>query len=90
MYSQVAEKIIEEQEGIIGPVAIEQARKVPGLKLDWANHQVSLEGDEKTILEQLVDQYKELFGQTSVEVCKQAVRGLLTNIPQNQIPSVLL
>ena len=43
----MAQKIIKEQEGIIGPVALEQARKVPGLRLDWAKHEVKFEGDQK-------------------------------------------
>ena len=62
--------IIREQEGIIGPVALEQARKVPGLKLDWPKHEVVLEGNKKEIVEKLVEQYEYLFGQASVEVCK--------------------
>lgn len=90
VFAQMVEKIIKEQEAIIGPVALEQARKVPGLSLDWKKHEVKLEGDQKTILEKLVEQYKYLFGQASVEVCKDAVKKLLPQIPQDQIPQMLM
>lgn len=89
IYAQIAEKIIEEQENIIGPVALEQARKVQGLKVDWQKHEIELSGNETDILEKLVEQYKGLFGQASVEACKEAAGSLLTQIPQNKIPSLL-
>lgn len=89
IFAQIAEKIIREQEGIIGPVALEQASKVPGLTLNWLKHEVVLVGDKKEIVEKLVEQYEHLFGQASVEVCKDAVKGLISTIPQNQMPQFL-
>lgn len=83
IYSQAAEKIIKEQEGIIGPVALEQARKVAGLKVDGA---IAIEGDKTEVLQHLVEQYEHLFGRASVEVCKEAVQGL---IPPEQLPALL-
>lgn len=89
VYAQMAEKIIKTQEGIIGPVALEQAGKVAGLKLDWPKHEVSLDGDKKNILEKLVEQYKGLFGQASVEMCKDAVRSLSAKMPAADLPQLL-
>jgi hypothetical protein len=89
IFAEAAKKIIEEQENIIGPIALEQARKVNGLTLDWSKHQVTLEGNQTTVLEKLVEQYEHLFGQASVEACKEAVRGLISQLPPNQIPSLL-
>lgn len=89
IFAQIAEKIIREQEGIIGPVALEQARKVVGLIINWPKHEVILEGDKKEIVEKLVQQYEHLFGQASVEVCKDAVKDLVSAIPQNQMPQFL-
>ena len=89
IFAQMVEKIIQEQERIIGPVAVEQARKVQGLKVDWEKHEVVLEGNEKEIIEKLVEQYEFLFGRASVEVCKDAVKSLLSKVPQDQIPSLL-
>ena len=57
IFAQLVEKIIKEQETIIGPVALEQARKVSGLIINWEKHEVKLEGDKKEIVEKLVEQY---------------------------------
>lgn len=90
IYTQLAEKIVKEQETIIGPVAFEQALKVPGVTIDAATHQVALSGNEKEIVENLVKQYEGLFGRTSVEVCKEATRDIVSNSPRDQIPQILL
>lgn len=88
-FEKIASKIIQEQEGIIGPIALEQAQKVPGLVLNWSNREVKLTGDHKSIIDGLVDQYKHLFGQASVAVCKEAAKDLLREIPESQRPSLL-
>jgi hypothetical protein len=90
IYSELANKIIKEQESIIGPVAVEQARKVSGLSINPDSHEITLNGDEKEIIQNLVRQYELLFGRTSVEVCKEAVRGIISQAPQDQVPQLLL
>lgn len=87
LYAQIANKIIKEQQAIIGPIALEQARKVSGLKIDDKVNDVQLQGNEKEIIEKLVEQYQHLFGQTSVEVCKEAIRGL--DVSADQLPALL-
>jgi len=87
---QAAEKIITEQEKIIGPIALEQAKKVPGLSVDLQKHEVKIEGDQKEILQKLVEQYQHLFGQASVEVCKDAVKDIIKQAPSDKIPSLIL
>ncbi len=89
IFAQLAEKIIKEQEGIIGPVALEQAHKVKGLNVDWQKHEVSFVGNKTDVVEKLVEQYRSLFGQASVEACKEAVRGIIADVPQNQVPPLL-
>jgi hypothetical protein len=86
-YEQAAEKIIKEQENIVGPLALEQAKKASGLEVD--DHIVKFTGDRLKALDSLVEQYKQLFGQTSVEVCKDAAQSFFTKLPPNQIPSLL-
>lgn len=86
IYAQIVEKIIKVQEGIIGPIALEQARKVPGLKVDLANHDVKFEGKQKEILDKLVAQYKSLFGQTSVEMCRDAIKGIVSEMKRDELP----
>ena len=89
LYAQIAEKIIKQQENIIGPVAIEQAEAVSGLTVDWDKHQVNVSGDGVAVIDHLVEQYKELFGQISVEVCKEAAGGLIDKLPSGKHPKTL-
>lgn len=84
VFAQAAEKIIKQQQGIIGPVALEQARKVPGLKV---NGTVAIEGNKTQVLEKLVEQYEHLFGRASVEVCKDAISSI--KLPPDQVPALL-
>lgn len=88
--NQVSVRIIKEQELIMGPVAWEEAKKVNGFKvINQQSGEVSFEGDPKDVLDRLVAQYSRLFGQVSVEVCKEAVQDLLVELPQDQIPTSL-
>jgi len=87
--AQVAQKIIQEQEKIIGPIALEQAKKVQGLSIDWDKREVKLAGDEKLVLENLVKKYQSLFGRASVEVCKEAVGSVGDKISPTNLPDIL-
>ena len=89
VYAQIAEKIIEQQEDIIGPIAIEQAKLVKILKVNWPQHQVSVTGDPQIAIDQLVGQYKLLFGQIAVETCKEAAEKILAELPSEKRPSSL-
>lgn len=90
IFGTIVEKIIKEQEKIIGPIALEQARKVQGLNVDMQKHEIKFVGNQKEILEKLVEQYQHLFGQASVEVCREAVKGIIAGAPKESIPSLLL
>ncbi|OGY36915.1 MAG: hypothetical protein A3E36_02255 [Candidatus Andersenbacteria bacterium RIFCSPHIGHO2_12_FULL_45_11b] len=87
--NQLVDKIIQEQALIIGPVAWEQAQKVTGLRINIQSHEVDIEGDARDVLERLVAQYEKLFGKASREVCRDAVRPLLSQVPESDVPSVL-
>lgn len=89
VYAQIAAKIIERQESIIGSLAIEQARHIPGLQVDWPDRSVSISGDKATIIDELVQAYKELFGDISVEVSKEAAHSLLTELKAEELPHTL-
>ncbi len=89
VYNKIAVKIIQSQEAIIGPVAIEQARQVPHLRLDWDHNRALIDGNAANVINQLVEVYKELFGQISVEVSKEAVAKLVGDIPAEKLPEAL-
>lgn len=89
VYDTLATSIIEHQESIIGPVAVERAKSVSGLAVDWKTKTVQISGDPKNVIDHLVDQYKALFGQISVEVCKEAVGRLGQQMSPDQMPTSL-
>lgn len=87
IYVQMAGEIIRVQQSIVGPVALEQAKRVNGLTLK--DMKVEIQGDKKSVIDELIKQYQALFGQASIEVCKSAVRGLTPALSQDQLPSLL-
>ncbi len=89
VYEQIAVRIIKGQEAIIGPVAIEQAKRVDGLSLDWDQHEISIADNKVIVLDELIQIYKELFGHISVEVSKQAAGSLMDQLPAGGLPESL-
>jgi len=85
-YESIVVAIIKEQEAVIGPIAIDQARLVPGLNIDWDKKEAVLSQDPKQTIDRLVEQYKSLFGMISVEVCKEAVGRLAQHLSADQMP----
>ena len=89
VYSQIVQRIIKQQESIIGPIAVEQAEHIHNLRLDWGKKDVSVSGDGAKVIDDLVGQYKELFGKISVEVCKEAAGPLMSQLPAGKLPKTL-
>lgn len=89
VYAKIVERIIKQQESIIGPVAVEQAQQVRNLDIDWKNHKVAVKGDGAKVIDDLVDQYKDLFGKISVEVCKEAAEPFMNQLPAGKLPKAL-
>ena len=87
-YNKIADQIIKQQELVIGPVAWEEAKKVSGLSIKEQN--VRINGDVKKVLEALVNQYAKLFGRASIEVCKDAVKSMVANLNNKDLPAILL
>jgi hypothetical protein len=88
VYSQIASQIIKDQEVIIGPIALEQAKKVKGLTITSIDN-ITIKGDTKSVLEELVGQYVRLFGRASVEICKEAVHEIKSSVSTNELPDIL-
>lgn len=87
-YSQIVSQIIRDQAEIIGPIALEQARKISGLEISTPEN-VKITGDAKDVLGNLVEQYSKLFGRASIEVCKEAVRETKSPLKENDLPDIL-
>lgn len=88
---EIITKIILEQELIIGPLAWEEAAKVEGISVSEAEKVVKITNNINTsdTINKLVKQYERLFGRASVEACKDAVKGLLPKLKQDEIPEML-
>lgn len=87
-YNQAIARIIKEQQSIIGPMALDMAKKVSGLQVVSADD-VKVMGNNKTVLNDLVGQYAKLFGRTSVEVCKEAFSIYADKISASDVPDIL-
>ncbi|MBI4407864.1 MAG: hypothetical protein HY565_05205 [Candidatus Kerfeldbacteria bacterium] len=85
----MAIRIIKEQELIIGPIAWDEAKKVQGMTVQYEKREVTLQQDEPGVVDRLVSQYERLFGRASREVCKEAVRDIISELPQDQLPTAL-
>ncbi len=88
---QIASKIIREQEMVIGPLAWIEAGKVAGIKIvDQNKGEVNFsDGDPKIVIDKLISQYENIFGQTSREVCREAAASLVADLPPSEVPSSL-
>jgi len=87
--STVIRAIVSGQRSIIGPMAIDQANRVPGLKVSTNLDSITISGDLKEILSNLVHQYEQLFGRASVEACKDSIKEILPKISAKDIPDFL-
>lgn len=87
-YVQAIRRIIKEQQSIIGPIAVDQAKKVSGLQVSSADD-VKIIGNKKQVLGSLVDTYAQIFGKASIAVCKEAFASLADKIPTGEVPDVL-
>jgi len=88
--TQIASKIIKEQELVIGPLAWSEAMKVQGLRVDQQKGEATIfNGDPKAAIDRLVAQYERLFGRASHQVCREAAASLIATLSPAEIPSSL-
>lgn len=76
----------------MGPVAWDQAGKVPGLQIiDKSKESISIEvgKNEVLVINNLVSRFENLFGRAGREVCKEAVGALVADLQPSQVPSSL-
>jgi len=80
----IIKQIITDQEKIIGPLAIEYAKSVSGLSVSGTVNQleINLSGNGSKTLKDLVEAYKDIFGNASVSVVKESVAKVLNNKPE--------
>lgn len=90
LFNQILVEIIKRQERIAGHLAWEQVRRIENIIVnDETIVNVSINGDPKKAIDQLVYSYKNLFGDIAVDVSKSAVRYLTAELPSDQVPDSL-
>jgi hypothetical protein len=87
-YIDAVKRIIHDQEQLIGPLALDLARGAGGLVVSGMQ-EVALQGDPKTVLENLVVQYTRVFGNASVQVSKSAIRKAGVTFSVEELPEIL-
>lgn len=87
VYEDLVASIVSAQLEIIGPVAIDQANLVEGITVT-KDLKVTIEKEPLAAISALVQQYKTLFGQISVDVCKEAV-GRVAHLSAEMLPASL-
>jgi hypothetical protein len=88
VYSVIATHILKEQLSVIGPLAFDQAKMVSGVMIDNGNI-INIKGNGKEVLTNLVMQFEKLFGQASIEACKDAVKEAGVTISDKDLPDIL-
>jgi len=89
IFSEIVVRIIESQENIIGPIALQQAKQVNGLDVDWQNKKVDIKNNSPKVVDALVNKYKDLFGDMAVQTCQDVARQLVTQLPPAEQPQTL-
>ncbi|HVW66634.1 MAG TPA: hypothetical protein VHA78_02790 [Candidatus Peribacteraceae bacterium] len=91
IYDQIAERIIKEQELLIGPIAWYEAGKVEGLVVkDNKKGIVAVNAKNGgAVVNKLVDRFTNIFGRAGQEVCKESVSALIADMQPSQIPASL-
>lgn len=85
IYIEIVKSIITDQEKIIGPLAIEYAKKVSGLNIKGErldNLEINISKAAPEVLRNLVEAYKEIFGNASVSVVKESIAKVLQSKPE--------
>jgi len=69
---------------VMGPLAINEARKVPGLVFSNSDFEhIKISGEPGKAITSLVKQYERIFGTASIEVCKDTVKEIKPPLPPN-------
>ena len=88
--SEIATAIVRHQTEIIGPLATQQASKVHGVVVSQNSVQIlETSSDPQQILVELVNKYAQIFGNTSIEVCKDALKEANITISTKDLPQIL-
>ncbi len=77
-YKKMLSDLIKKQMVMLGPnIALDKARKVPGLKVDDAGEVLDMDGDPRQVLKGVANEYMALSGQ----IAQMTLNTLLEKYP---------
>ena len=88
-YEAIIKTVIKAQEAIIGPLALDIANQISGVKVYPGISVIEIKGDAEEILTKLVEKYGEIFGQASIETCKDAMAKVKPELKESDVPDIL-
>lgn len=88
LYNKILREILKRQREIIGPLAITQAKTVKGINISGDEVDIIEGVDQKKVLSNLVIAYSNIFGNVSIEVCKDAVKNI-SGVTKKDLPNIL-
>ena len=78
-YGQMLTDLIQKQMVVLGPnIALDKARKVPGLKVSDDGTVLEVSGDPQMVLKGVANEYMQLSGQ----IAQMTLNSLLEKYPQ--------
>lgn len=88
-YCEIATAIIQKQIGILGKdVALKKVAAVRDIVANDEGEVITMYKPAQA-LESLVEQYKEVSGETAVQFCQNAAQPIITQYPNLTIPTIL-
>jgi hypothetical protein len=81
VYNTIILAIVKDQEKIIGPMALNEANSVKGLQLSDDYNLVTISGDPEKVANELVSNFKALFGNASIEIMKESINKAMQQNP---------
>lgn len=84
---EVATAIVSGQRRLMGEVAWKLAARVPGVRVD--DEQVQVTGDPTDVIEGLVAEFSQITGPLGVRLCYTSAKAMLSRHPEMRIPSFM-
>ena len=90
LFNQILTEIIKRQVRIAGPLGWQEVRKVASVSIiNEESVVVSMVGDPKKTIDELIYRYKNFFGDIAVKVSKNAAYHLIMKLPPEEVPDSL-
>jgi hypothetical protein len=90
IYNLVVLRIVLQQAELVGTLAWQVAQQVSGIDvIDMLKSQITIRGEPKEAINELIGKYQKLFGKMARDVCKNAVADILADMDANDIPESL-